>query len=162
MGKSIERLYELNGDTVALAFARVKSYKRTTKTGKVVDVEAHTRSVSKMSFKELQEEHKRLAGAQDPQSKNRVAQIISALRDRHGANPGESFDSSKTQALHRKRLAQGESDARERLLNSEPSQKSHKKRIEAARKDGDNRPWYEIWAKELGEDVERVKKALKI
>ena len=80
-GGAIENLIALAGRV------RVESHKRTTKSGKVVDVEAYTRSVRTMSKADLQAELKTL-GDKDvksglsPQEANRWQQVDSEVRTR--------------------------------------------------------------------------------
>lgn len=122
MGEQIDRL------TLALAgTSRVKSYFRKSKTGKTVHVDAHTRSVDKMNFQELQDEFKRLQNATSPADVNRRASVVSRLRTSFDHKPGEAFNSEKSTAAgvaERKRVS-AENNARierDRIAAGRPSQ----------------------------------------
>lgn len=122
MGEQIDRL------TLALAgTSRVKSYFRKSKTGKTVHVDAHTRSVDKMNFQELQDEFKRLQNATAPADVNRRVAVVSRLRTSFDHKPGEAFNSEKSTAAgvaERKRVS-AENNARierDRIAAGRPSQ----------------------------------------
>ena len=99
---AVERLKD---KTVALsALSRVKGYTRKTKSGKTVQVSAHTRSVGQMTFKELKDNQKSIGpNPSDPQDKNRLQQIINELRKR-GWEPDEEFDPAKAQRMHKEKV----------------------------------------------------------
>lgn len=85
MGEAVDRLRSKAEaeDMVSLSFlSRVKSHKRTTKTGKVVDVAAYTRKLSGMSLPELATE---LREVKD--DRTRAAQVANEIRRRETQGP---------------------------------------------------------------------------
>lgn len=100
-------------DLVALAgTTQVESYKRTTKTGKVVDVQAHTRSVEGMSNTDLFKEYKDLSAGKselpEQQKRNRLSQVVNEIRSRKQKGEwGHQRKSAASQAA--KRAQPGES-----------------------------------------------------
>lgn len=80
MGEALDKLVALAGTV------RVEAHKRTTKTGKVVSVDAHTRSPAKLLNTDLISEIRDLTDGKGPgteaQKKNRLTQLRSEQRKR--------------------------------------------------------------------------------
>lgn len=72
----MERLIALAGQT------RVERHKRTTKTGKVVDVDSHLRSVASMPNLDLFNEYDSIKDSNKPQDQNRKQQVVNEIRKR--------------------------------------------------------------------------------
>lgn len=129
MGDKIARLYD--EDSVPLAgLTRVKAYMRKGKDGKTVAVSAYTRSVTKMSFQELQDEFKTLENASSPQDRNRRQQVVSEIRFR-GFEPGEGWDDAKGREATRR---QRERTANNASRTQDTFAKGHDRKISAVQK----------------------------
>lgn len=88
MGEAIDRLRDKMEDTVSLSMiARVAAYKRTTKTGKVVDVQAYVRTLRNMSNPDLKAELGKVSG-----DRTRTAQVVNELRRRESPGFAEKLD----------------------------------------------------------------------
>lgn len=135
-------------DLVALAQTQVESHTRTSKTGKVVQVQSYTRDVGDMSNTDLFKEYKELSagksGLEGTQQRNRLAQVVTEIRTRKEKGQwGHTRQSDATKAAQR--------------VDKTDSGHSTKKDFEANRQV----PKGKMTDEEYSQHVERVRSILK-